>query len=176
MTQTGVPFGEISAVRDWMQIEERIDRPDDEHPKRRVDGFACTRSEVSGARLWGAIASHWHEPEAFFRRHFIANYCPLVFMEETGRNRTPDKLPAAERDALYAACDDHLRRLIQILEPEWIVGIGAFAESRARMVLADRDLKIGRILHPSPASPKANRGWANEASKEIRALGLCTNA
>ena len=97
-------------------------------------------------------------------------------MEETGRNRTPDKLPGAERDALYAACDDHLRRLIQILEPEWIVGIGAFAESRARMVLADRDLKIGRILHPSPASPKANRGWANEASKEIRALGLCTTA
>ena len=176
MTQTGVPFGEITAVRDWLQIEERIDRPANEHPKRPVDGFACTRSEVSGARLWGAVAEHWRKPEAFFRSHFIANYCPLVFMEETGRNRTPDKLPGAERDALYEACDDHLRRLIQILEPEWIVGIGAFAESRARMALADRDLKFGRILHPSPASPKANRGWANEASKEIRALGLCTTA
>ena len=173
MTQTGVPFGEISAVRDWMQIEERIDRPDDEHPKRRVNGFACTRSEVSGARLWGAIASHWHAPEAFFRRHFIANYCPLVFMEQTGRNRTPDKLPTAERDALYEACDDHLRRVVQILEPEWIVGIGAFAETRARLALADHDLKFGRVLHPSPASPKANRGWANEAGKELRALGLC---
>jgi single-strand selective monofunctional uracil DNA glycosylase len=173
MTQTGVPFGEIKAVRDWMQIEERIDRPDNEHPKRRVDGFACTRSEVSGARLWGAIASHWHEPEAFFRRHFIANYCPLVFMEETGRNRTPDKLPAPERDALFKACDDHLRRLIHILEPEWIVGIGAFAESRARAVLTDHDLKVARVLHPSPASPKANRGWADEAGKELRALGLC---
>lgn len=175
MTQTGVPFGEVSAVRDWLQIEERIDRPFDEHPKRRVDGFACTRSEVSGARLWGAIADHWHEPEAFFRRHFIANYCPLVFMEETGRNRTPDKLPAAERDALYQACDDHLRRIIDILEPEWIVGIGAFAERRARSVLADHELRFGRVLHPSPASPKANRGWADEAAKELRALGLCTN-
>jgi len=174
MTQTGVPFGEISAVRDWLQIEERIERPANEHPKRPVDGFACTRSEVSGARLWGAIADHWRKPEAFFRRHFIANYCPLVFMEETGRNRTPDKLPGAERDALYEACDDHLRRLIQILEPEWIVGIGAFAENRARIALADRDLNFGRILHPSPASPKANRGWANEARKDIRALGLCT--
>ncbi len=174
MTQTGVPFGEISAVRDWLQIEERIERPANEHPKRPVDGFACTRSEVSGARLWGAIADHWRKPEAFFRHHFIANYCPLVFMEETGRNRTPDKLPGAERDALYEACDDHLRRLIQILEPDWIVGIGAFAENRARIALADRDLNFGRILHPSPASPKANRGWANEARKDIRALGLCT--
>jgi single-strand selective monofunctional uracil DNA glycosylase len=172
----GMNLGEINAVRDWLQIEERIDRPANEHPKRPVDGFACTRSEVSGARLWGAIADHWREPEAFFRRHFIANYCPLVFMEETGRNRTPDKLPGAERDALYEACDDHLRRIIQILEPEWIVGVGAFAETRARVALADRDLEFGRILHPSPASPRANRGWANEASMEIRALGLCTNA
>ena len=174
MTQTGVPFGEVSAVRDWLKIEERIDRPVDEHPRRRVDGFDCTRSEVSGARLWGAIADHWHAPEAFFRRNFIANYCPLVFMEETGRNRTPDKLPAAERGALYRACDDHLQRIVDILEPEWIVGIGAFAENRARTVLADYDLKFGRVLHPSPASPKANRGWADEAGKELRALGICT--
>lgn len=173
MTQTGVPFGEIEAVRDWMKIEERIDRPDNEHPKRRVDGFACTRREVSGARLWGAIANHWHDPEAFFRHHFVANYCPLVFMEETGRNRTPDKLPAAERDDLYQICDDHLRRVIRILEPEWIVGIGAFAENRARAALIGHDLKFGRVLHPSPASPKANRGWAEEAGKELRALGLC---
>ncbi len=173
MTQTGVPFGEISRVRDWLRIEERIDRPPNEHPKRRVDGFACTRSEVSGARLWGAIADHWKEPEAFFHGHFIANYCPLVFMEESGRNRTPDKLPRAERDALYAACDDHLLRIIEILEPEWIVGIGAFAETRARVVFAGHDIEVGRVLHPSPASPTANRGWAKEVSRELRALGLC---
>jgi len=175
MTQTGVPFGEIAAVRDWLKIEERIDRPDNEHPKRRVDGFECTRSEVSGARVWSAIADHWHEPEAFFRQHFIANYCPLVFMEESGRNRTPDKLRAAERDALYKACDGHLRRVIDILEPEWIVGIGAFAESRAVAALTDHDVKIGRVLHPSPANPRANRGWADEAGKQLRALGLCKN-
>lgn len=176
MTQTGVPFGEIESVRDWMGIEEKIDRPANEHPKRPVDGFACTRGEVSGARVWGAIAKHWGQPEAFFEDHFISNYCPLVFMEESGRNRTPDKLAASEREALYAACDDHLIRVIRILEPEWVVGIGAFAESRARLVLeerADFNLKFGRVLHPSPASPKANRNWAGEAKKELQALGLC---
>ena len=173
MTQTGVPFGEIAAVRDWMGIEEKIDRPANEHPKRPVQGFACTRSEVSGARLWGAIADHWGGPEAFFADHYIANYCPLVFMEESGRNRTPDKLPAPEREPLYAACNDHLRRVIEILDPEWVVGIGAFAEQRAREVLDDRPLRFGRILHPSPASPKANRDWAGVAAKEMKALGLC---
>ncbi len=173
MTQTGVPFGEIASVRDWMGIEERIDRPAREHPKRPVEGFACTRSEVSGARVWGAIADHWGAPEAFFDDHYIANYCPLVFMEDSGKNRTPDKLAAPERERLYAACDDHLHRLVDILEPEWIVGIGAFAESRAREVLGGRELKIGRVLHPSPASPKANRDWAGEAKRELTDLGLC---
>lgn len=173
MTQTGVPFGEVASVRGFLGIDERIDRPTNQHPKRPIDGFDCTRSEVSGARVWGTIEAHWKKPEAFFRDHYIANYCPLVFMEESGRNRTPDKLPAAEREPLYAACNDHLRRLIQILEPEWVVGIGAFAESRAREVLGDLDLRFGRILHPSPASPKANRDWAGEAAKEMREMGLC---
>ena len=176
MTQTGVPFGEVAMVRDWMGIDARIDRPSAEHPKRPVDGFACTRSEVSGTRVWTAIARHWGAPEAFFREHFIANYCPLVFMEASGKNRTPDKLLAPEREALYAACDAHLKRLIRILEPEWVIGIGAFAESRAREVLGDIDVEIGRVLHPSPASPKANRDWAGEAERELRALGVCAQA
>jgi single-strand selective monofunctional uracil DNA glycosylase len=174
MTQTGVPFGEVRVVRDWLGIHERVDRPLEEHPKRPVDGFRCTRSEVSGARLWGAIADHWQTPEAFFQKHFIANYCPLVFMEASGRNRTPDKLPARQRDPLYQACDTHLRRVVEILDPEWIIGIGAFAEKRAQHCFGEAPLRIGRILHPSPASPKANRDWAGAAARELRALGLCS--
>lgn len=175
MAQTGVPFGEVAAVRDWLGIEERIDRPAVEHPERPVEGFACGRSEVSGARLWGAIAGHFRTPDGFFRDHFVANYCPLVFMEATGRNRTPDKLAPSERRALYSACDTHLQRLVDALEPEWVVGIGSFAEARAREALADRGLRFGRILHPSPASPLANRDWASTARREYEALGLCAD-
>src|ERR671926_1271259 len=36
MVQTGVPFGQVAAVRDWLGIVARIDRPPDEHPKRPV--------------------------------------------------------------------------------------------------------------------------------------------
>jgi single-strand selective monofunctional uracil DNA glycosylase len=176
MAQTGVPFGEVSSVRDWMRIEERIDRPANEHPARPVLGFGCRRNEVSGARLWGAVAKRFGTPEAFFRDHFVANYCPLVFMEASGRNRTPDKLAPAERASLYAACDAHLRRLVELLEPEWVIGIGSFAEARARDALADRPVRLGRILHPSPASPIANRDWAGTALRELRALGVCSTA
>lgn len=172
MTQTGVPFGEIGAVRDWLRIEVRIDRPADEHPKRRVDGFACTRSEVSGARLWGAIADHWHDPEAFFRDHFIANYCPLVFMEESGRNRTPDKLPAEERNPLFAVCDQALLRITDCMRPSMVIGVGKFAQKRAREVLAGRDVRVESIPHPSPASPLANRGWSKLADAAFEELGI----
>ncbi len=172
MAQTGVPFGEVSQVRDWLGIEAPVGRPDPEHPKRPVQGFACTRSEVSGTRLWGAIADHFGKPAAFFRDHFIANYCPLLFVEESGRNRTPDKLPAAEREPLYAACDRHLRRIVTLLEPEWVVGIGTFAETRAREVLPET-VRIGRILHPSPANPRAHKGWDRTVQKELAAQKIC---
>ena len=47
------------------------------------------------------------------------------------------------------------------------------AETRARGVFGDAGPKIGRVLHPSPASPRANRDWAATAAREMRALGLC---
>ncbi len=173
MAQTGVPFGEIAHVRDWMKISGTVTHPEIEHPKKPVQGFECTRSEVSGRRLWGAIAEHWGTPKRFFRHHFVANYCPLLFLEASGRNRTPDKLSAKERDALYRLCDEFLRLMIRNLEPEWVVGIGTFAEKRAREALPDFDGKIGRILHPSPASPKANRDWVGSVRSELHSMGLC---
>jgi len=173
MAQTGVPFGEISLVRDWMKIEGKVDVPVGEHPKRPITGFACTRSEVSGARLWGAVAEHYGSPEAFFETSFVANYCPLVFMEEGGKNRTPDKLPPEEREPIYAACDEHLKQLVKLLEPEWLIGIGKFAEQRAALALEGQGVKIGTVLHPSPASPLANRGWAPQAKKQLQELGIC---
>jgi single-strand selective monofunctional uracil DNA glycosylase len=172
MAQTGVPFGEVVAVRDWLKIDAPIGRPDPEHPKRPVLGLACARSEVSGSRLWGWARVMFTTPERFFQRFFIANYCPLAFMEASGRNRTPDKLPAAEREPLLAACDRALRRTVEELRPQLVVGVGAFAEGRARTALAETGVVIGRILHPSPASPAANLGWAELATRQLRELGV----
>lgn len=172
MAQTGVPFGEISMVRDWVGVEETILKPEKENPKRPIEGFACERSEVSGRRLWGLFSERYPHAEDFFKDHFVANYCPLVFMEESGRNRTPDKLPAAEIEALYLLCDTHLRELVDVLEPEWVIGVGAFAETRAKVALKESEVKIGRVLHPSPASPAANRGWGEQATKQLVKLGI----
>ena len=172
MAQTGVPFGEIAAVRDWIGIDAPIGKPTKEHPKRPVEGLACTRSEVSGRRLWGLFAERFNSADDFFNDHFITNHCPLVFMEETGRNRTPDKLPATEAAPLMETCDAHLRSVVEILEPEWLVAVGGFAEKRAETALGDLKVRIGRILHPSPASPAANRGWAGQATKQMKAQGI----
>lgn len=172
MAQTGVPFGEISSVRDWMGIEEPVDIPFPEHPKRPILGFACEKSEVSGRRLWGLFSERFDSASAFFADHFVLNYCPLVFMEESSRNRTPDKLPATEVEALFEACDEHLRSCIQTLQPEWIVGVGGFAQKRAQEALANMDIRHGKVLHPSPASPAANRGWADAAVKQLTEQGI----
>jgi len=34
MAQTGVPFGEINAVKDWLGINAEVDKPQKQHPKR----------------------------------------------------------------------------------------------------------------------------------------------
>jgi single-strand selective monofunctional uracil DNA glycosylase len=172
MTQTGVPFGEIAAVRDWLEIEAPVQHPPEEHPKRPVEGFACRRSEVSGRRLWGFFKAQYKTPQAFFKHHFVVNYCPLVFMEESGLNRTPDKLPAGERGALLAACDEHLREVAEILRIEWAIGIGGFAEKRLQETLAGMPIQIGRIPHPSPANPAANRDWAAPVRQILDGYGL----
>ena len=174
MAQTGVPFGEVSMVRDWMGISTRVDRPVREHPKRPIEGFACKRSEVSGRRLWGWARASFGEPERFFARYFVANYCPLVFMEESGRNATPDKLPAATRKRLNAICDRALEETIAYLKPKWVIGIGQFAERRISEVVCDSKITVGRILHPSPASPAANQDWAGKVTRQLRAIGAPT--
>jgi len=172
MAQTGVPFGDVRLVRDWMRIQAPVERPAREHSKRPVQGFACERSEVSGSRLWGWAEARFGAPERFFERFFVINYCPLLFIESSGRNRTPDKLPAGERADLLNACDRALRSAIEVLEPKLVVGVGAWATKRVSAALGNDAPSIGTLLHPSPASPKANRGWALQAESDLRALGI----
>lgn len=172
MAQTGVPFGEITAVRDWMGIEARVAAPEPQHPKRPVLGFGCTRREVSGQRLWGWAQKKFGPAEVFFKRFFVVNYCPLMFMGEGAQNLTPDKLKTAEARPLFEACDHALRRTIAHLKPEHVVGIGQFATERARVALDGLGLKIGGITHPSPANPRANRGWEVLVQRELAALGI----
>ncbi|MEJ2366319.1 MAG: single-stranded DNA-binding protein [Deltaproteobacteria bacterium] len=172
MAQTGVPFGEVAAVRDWLRIEAPVGSPAELHPKRPVKGFGCPRSEVSGRRLWGWAKKHFKTPERFFARFFVANYCPLLFIESSGRNRTPNNLRPVDKKPLLEICDLALRRTLQWLEPRYVVGVGRFAGERAEISLAGLDLTTGRITHPSPANPKANRGWDNLVTKELRDLGI----
>lgn len=172
MVQTGVPFGEIEMVRDWLGIEAEVTTPAHIHPRRLVEGFACRRSEVSGRRLWGWARDRFGSPERFFRRFFVANYCPLSFVEESGRNRTPDKLPKEEREPLLAVCDLALSRTVRELRPRWVVGIGRFAAERAGAVLRGAGVRTGGVTHPSPANPAANRGWAAVMDRELTELGI----
>ncbi|MDX1579532.1 MAG: single-stranded DNA-binding protein [Gemmatimonadota bacterium] len=172
MAQTGVPFGDPEMVRDWMGIEGEVGKPPEEHPKRPILGLSSPRSEVSGSRLWGWARDRFGTADAFYERFFVLNFCPLVFMEESGRNRVPEKLPKEEREPLFEACERAVRESVQLLEPRFVVGVGKFAEERARSIFPDADFTIGRILHPSPASPLANRGWRAPAEEALRELGI----
>lgn len=175
MAQSGVPFGEIPAVRDWMGISEPVNKPAVEHPKRPVTGFDCPRSEVSGRRLWGLFAEAYGSAEAFFTKRFVANYCPLVWMSESGANITPDKLPAKDREPVEAACMDYLLDTLRILQPSQLVGVGGYAVKKleqAASLMPEIKFNIGGLLHPSPASPLSNKNWPELPKQQLRDMGL----
>jgi single-strand selective monofunctional uracil DNA glycosylase len=172
MAQTGIPFGETTAVKHWMGIDAQVQAPQNQHPKRPVQGFDCARSEVSGRRLWGWAQKRFKTPDRFFSRFFVANYCPLQFIESGGRNRTPNQLRVSERKPLLEICDRALRRNIEWLKPKYVIGVGQFAAQRARAALAGHAVSVGSITHPSPANPKANRGWEKIITKEFSEIGI----
>ena len=172
MAQTGVPFGEVGAVANWMVINPGLGKPPRTHPKKPVMGLDCPRREVSGKRLWSWARNRFGTPEDFFSRFFVINYCPLMFLDAGGRNLPLDKLPAAERGPLLEVCDLSLAKWVEHLEPKFVIGIGNFAYRRIQATLGSRAVTIGRIIHPSPANPRANRGWAEAIEAELVQMGV----
>ena len=171
MVQTGVPFGEVQAAREFLGIAGGVRAPRSKHPKRPVLGFACTRSEVSGRRFWGLMRQEFGTAARFFRAGFVWNWCPLAFMAPSGANVTPDKLPARARATIEAACDRALAHVTAALQPSMVIGVGAFASTCATRALGDH-IPVHTVLHPSPASPAANRGWDRVARAQLRACGF----
>ena len=173
MAQTGIPFGEITAARAWLNISAPVKKPAREHPRRPILGWDCPRSEVSGRRLWKLFSERFGTPEKFFAEHFVENFCPLAFLSATGSNVTPDKICNTARARLEKICHRHLRRVLEIFEPEWLIGIGAFARKQGELAAAGTKVRVGQILHPSPASPKANRNdWGRTVTQELVALNV----
>lgn len=172
MAQTGVPFGAVPPVRDWLRCEATVGTPERVHPSRPVEGFACRRNEVSGMRLWGWAKDLHGTPESFFETFFVHNYCPLLFLADSGANLVPEKLKAAERARVLPPCERALRETAEALAVDWVIGVGNWAEARAREALAGTSVRVGRILHPSPASPAARHDWGLQATGQLRQQGV----
>lgn len=175
MAQVGVPFGEISVVRDWLRITGAVGHPPAEHPKKPVLGFDCRRSEVSGRRLWGLFIDRFKNPEAFFAEHFVVNLCPLMFLDAGGRNLTPDKLPQPTRDQTMELCRFYIRRVCELLNANHLVAVGTFSTTvctEAVQGIHTAPPTVLRIQHPSPANPNANRDWAGSATTDLQNAGV----
>ncbi|XP_015433302.1 PREDICTED: single-strand selective monofunctional uracil DNA glycosylase [Dufourea novaeangliae] len=173
MSQTGVPFGEISMVRDWLKISGPVGKPAKEQPDRKVTGFQCTRSEVSGKRLWGLFRELCGNSEKFFKQAYIHNYCPIAWMDNKGRNITPAEIKGTEIEKVHSACDKVLADTIRLLKVETVIGIGIYAEKRAKLVVQSSKLvaKVLCLPHPSPRAAN-NKNWSEKATKKLSEFGL----
>ncbi len=175
MAQNGVPFGEINAVRDFLQLDGQVGKPPFEHPARPVLGMDITRSEVSGKRLWSLFSERFGNADFCFSSLAVINYCPLVFMDRgpTGKNITPDKLPKTERIALETICDSYLVDVVSLIRPTNFIGVGKYAEKKLeKLFLPEEGRIIDSILHPSPGNPQANNRWDDKVTAKLVSLGI----
>ena len=158
MGQTGVPFGDVNAVRELLDIRDLpVNQPPNQHPNRPVHGLSSRRGEVSGTRLWGALAELFGTADEIHAHLFVLNHCPLLMYNADGQNITPDKLRGPIADDLLAACDEHLQAVADALGTLRIIGVGRYAERRATSVFGGTAIEVDSIPHPSPANPLANR-------------------
>ncbi|KAA0194921.1 hypothetical protein HAZT_HAZT005351 [Hyalella azteca] len=173
MAQTGVPFGHVGVVRDWLGVTGEVRKPCNEHPNRTVLGFSCHRSEVSGGRLWSLLKLLCcNNPSVLAKSIFLHNYCPLLYLTSTGTNVTPADLKAAYRRPLESLCDASLHDVVSLLGVTDILAVGNYACNGARRAVAQLPVKVHKLMHPSPRNPLANIDWESAALQQLRQAGL----
>ena len=172
MGQMGIPFAATSVVRDLLGITGiPVNQPEAADPRRPVVGLEYAREEVSGTRLWGLLAEHYGDAGAIASSVFLVNHCPLMlFSGARATNITPDKVAGPTAQILLERCDQHLCEVVSVLNAERVIGVGKFAESRARSALADHTVEVVGCWHPSPASPLANRNGGADWRANVRAV------
>ncbi|CAK1583332.1 unnamed protein product [Parnassius mnemosyne] len=172
MSQTGVPFGEVSSVRDWLGIEGPVGKPPKEVESRPVRGFACTRTEISGKRFWGLLKEICGTPEKFFETSFVYNYLNQQWMKSNGCNLTPGDFKVSEMKALYEICDQTFIRVLELYKVQTIVAVGKFCETRAHKAIEEhlpsksRTIKVLYLPHPSPRTVN-NNDWDQKAKEYL---------
>ena len=122
-------------VKEWLGITGTVSSPTNEHPKRTIQGLECTKNEVSGTRFWNLMRELCSSPDVFFKNCYVHNYCPLCFMAASGKNITPPMLRTLERRHMEEICNQSLVEVMSLLGVEFVVGVGKYAEERARAAL-----------------------------------------
>lgn len=166
MMQTGVPFGDVMMVRDYLGISGDIDMPAAQPENKPIVGMKTTKREASGMKFWGMAASYG-DPESFFSAAAVLTYCPLVFIDGK-RNVTPSELPRSDRRTIDSICQGYLERMMDILRPRKAIALGHYAEERLRKAGIDDPVYFP---HPSPRNPSSSAFWdSGEALVSFRRI------
>ena len=90
-------------------------------------------------------------------------------VEDAGKRDMEEK-----RTMINNLCDKALVDVIDLLGISNVIGVGKFAETRANKIKKKYNLNISvySLLHPSPASPAANKGWSDIAEVTLRNINI----
>lgn len=131
--------------------------------------------QVSGARFWELFRRLCPTPESFFNNCAIHNLCPLAFMTETGKNVAPSDMPVKILRQLDSLCDTTFLEVVSLFKVEHVITVGKYAYTCAQKAMTAANVThvaLHCMMHPSPANPSANKGWADIAEGQLREFGV----
>ena len=162
MMQTGVPFGAVSYVRDYLNIKNDV-KEFCLHPKHKIIGLETKRDEPSGKKLWALMQSLYPKSNELFSHITVQNYCPLAFLDDSGKNIALNNVK--NRKELESLCDNYIKDYILDNNIKVLVGVGVYAYEK--LLSLNLNLTVIKILHPSPLNPLSHKGWDEGVMKQI---------
>ncbi|XP_073844130.1 single-strand selective monofunctional uracil-DNA glycosylase-like [Musca autumnalis] len=155
---TGIPFGDITTVRDRMQLDVSS-----------LDSMEIGE-EQSSQRFWNLIKSIFNDEQdfidRFFQNCFVHNVCPLVFINNNGHNVSFQSLAermTMETRQIEVICRSYLELQVQLLQPEIIIAVGWYAFNMLRSLDYYKNGRciVEKIPHPSPKNFDSELDWIN---------------
>ncbi|XP_037927861.1 single-strand selective monofunctional uracil DNA glycosylase-like [Teleopsis dalmanni] len=163
MAQTGVPFGNVSTVRDMMKLCGEVKQPNRLHPKHPVLGLNCHINEPSGVRFWGLMDKIAGSLDTFSEQCFVHTFCPLLFFNEYGRTIEPCVLPFEIKYPMRDLLVEALCKEMKLVQPEIIVVTGNYVyNGLQRSELYAKTLLV--MTNPHPWVPN-NHNWVRRSER-----------
>ncbi|XP_073819638.1 uncharacterized protein isoform X2 [Musca autumnalis] len=125
--QTGIPFGHMPTIREYMKLKSTIIDSPVPHPSEDEE----QERENNSIYFWQMIREIFYSQNfflsKFFQQRFVHSFCPLAFIDGEKQFVTLENLPdKTYRKEVTKACVHILEKQLKLLQPDMVIVMGGY--------------------------------------------------